>query len=67
MAPIAFFFLPDSPDQARFLNEDEKAIARARGVRQVGKAGASRVGGIDLKETAKALLDYKAWITAVSV
>lgn len=66
MAPIAFFFLPDSPDQARFLNEDERAVAKARGVRQVGKGGASRVGGIDLKETVKALADVKPWITAVS-
>lgn len=67
MAPVAFFFLPDSPDQARFLNAEEKEVARARGVRQVGKAGAKRVGGIDFKETAKAFLDYKPWFTAVSL
>ncbi|MCJ1466299.1 hypothetical protein MMC07_004918 [Pseudocyphellaria aurata] len=30
MAPVAFFVLPDSPDTARFLNENEKRIARAR-------------------------------------
>lgn len=66
MAPVAFFFLPDSPDQARFLNAEEKAVARARGVRQAGKAGKERIGGIDIKETLKTLADAKPWFTAVS-
>ena len=28
MAPIAYFFLPDTPDKARFLTEDEKVGER---------------------------------------
>ena len=63
MAAVAFFFLPDSPDKARFLNEDERLVARQRGVRQVGDA--KRVGGIVLKDIRAALLDVKCWVTAV--
>jgi len=62
MAPVAYFFLPDTPDKARFFTEEEKAIAKARGVRQVG--GVRRVGGIAWKEIGAALLDLKCWFTA---
>lgn len=80
MAPVAYFFLPDTPDKARFLDEEEKVgegssrkitnadtiklVAKARGVRQVG--GVERVGGIVWKEVGLALLDAKCWFTAVS-
>ena len=64
MAPVAFYFLPDSPDKARFLTEEEKAVAKARGVRQAGTA--KRVGGINWKDVGLALKDPKCWITAVS-
>ena len=64
MAPTAYFFLPDSPEKARFLNEEEKLVAKARGVRQVGEV--SRVGGIVWKDITAALLDAKCWFTAVS-
>ncbi len=57
MAPVAYFFLPDSPEKAKFLTEEEKVIARARGVRQVGDS--VRVGGIDWKDVGLALLDIK--------
>lgn len=62
MAPVAYFFLPDTPDQARFLTEEERVVAKARGVRQVG--GTKRVGGIVWKEIGLALLDLKCWFTA---
>lgn len=80
MVPIAYFFLPDTPDKARFLTEEEKVsrgslrgttdantpklIAKARGVRQVG--GVERIGGIVWKEVGLALVDVKCWLTAVS-
>ena len=80
MVPIAYFFLPDTPDKARFLTEEEKVsqgslcrhsdvdtlklIAKARGVRQVG--GVERIGGIVWKEVGLALVDVKCWFTAVS-
>ncbi|KAI9810332.1 MAG: hypothetical protein M1827_006299 [Pycnora praestabilis] len=63
LAPVVFFFLPDSPDKAKFLNEKEKIIAKARGVRQVG--GEERVGGLDWKDVGRALLDAKCWFTAL--
>ena len=62
MVPIVFFFLPDSPDSARFLTAEEKRIAKARGVRQVGDG--PRVGGIVWKDVLAALLDVKNFLTA---
>ena len=64
MAPVAFYFLPDAPDKARFLTAEEKLIAKARGVRQVGEV--ERVGSPVWKELGLALLDAKCWFTAVS-
>ena len=63
MAPVAYFFLPDEPSKARFLTDEEKKVAKARGVRQVG--GVQRVGGIVWKEVGAALLDLKCWFTAL--
>ncbi|KAF1848432.1 MFS general substrate transporter [Cucurbitaria berberidis CBS 394.84] len=60
MAAVAWFFIPDSPEKARFLTEEEKAVARARGVRQAGAA--TRVGGINWKELLEGLTDVKGWI-----
>ncbi|KAK4248352.1 major facilitator superfamily domain-containing protein [Corynascus novoguineensis] len=66
MTVIAFFFIPDSPDRARFLTADEKAIVRSRTVRQVGSAAASeRIGGVRLRDVAAIFLDLKAWLCAL--
>lgn len=65
MAAVTFFYLPDSPATAKFLTEEEKVVARARGVRQAGEA--VRVGGINWRDVGAALLDVKCWITAVSL
>ena len=62
MAFVVLFFLPDSPHQARFLTEDEKRVALARGVRQTGQT--ERVGGIDFKDILATFLDAKPWFTA---
>ena len=68
MVPVTYFFLPDSPATARFLTEDEKVIARARGVRQTGDSSAdAHHGGLSLKDIGRTLLDAKAWFTAVSL
>ena len=63
MAGVVFFFLPDSAHEARFLNEDEKRIALARGVRQAGQS--ERHGGIDWQEVGMTFLDPKPWLTAL--
>ena len=65
MAPIAWFFIPDRPDKARFLTAEQRQIAEARAIRQTGKA--NRVGGVDIKQVLKAMLDLKMWFTAVSL
>jgi MFS family permease len=65
MVPVAYFFLPDSPGRAKFLTEEEKVIARARGVRQTGEGGDSHHGGLRLKDIGLTLIDAKAWFTAV--
>jgi MFS family permease len=65
MAPVAFYFLPDSPSQSRFLDDDEKEGAKMRALRQVGHI--ERTGSLDWKDVGATLLDLKAWITAVSL
>ncbi|KAK6079489.1 major facilitator superfamily transporter [Seiridium cupressi] len=62
MAIIAFFFIPDSPEKARFLNAGEKEVVRARAMRQVGTDANARIGGFKLKEVPPLLIDVKAWI-----
>lgn len=61
MAIVAWFYLPDSPEKAKFLTEDEKVIARARGVRQVG-AEEPRVGHIRWRDVLSAMGDIKVSI-----
>ncbi|KAL8709213.1 MAG: hypothetical protein Q9220_005955 [cf. Caloplaca sp. 1 TL-2023] len=63
MAPVAFFFVPDSPDKARFLNPAEKEVARARAIRQTGTS--ERVGSVNVRQLAQTLLDVKAWCNAL--
>jgi sugar phosphate permease len=63
MAVVAYLFLPDSPEKARFLNEEEREVARLRGVRQAGSA--ERVGSLDWKEVLDGLKDVKAWTLGV--
>ncbi|KAL8848536.1 MAG: hypothetical protein Q9221_006425 [Calogaya cf. arnoldii] len=63
MAGVAYRFLPVSPEQARFLNQEEALLAKARGVRQVGDV--ARIGGIVWRDVGATLIDAKAWITAL--
>lgn len=65
MAFVAFFFMPDSPERARFLTAEEKEVAKARAIRQVGQEGAARVGSISFRDIGAALLDVKNWLTAL--
>lgn len=65
MAPVTFFFLPDSPEKARFLTEEEKRVAKSRGVRQSGQEERRSGSALNPKEILGALTDPKAWFTAV--
>lgn len=60
MAPIVWFFLPDSPTKARFLTAEEKEFAANREVRQVGTT--ERVSGISWKDAGATFLDPKSWM-----
>ncbi|RAL01365.1 putative MFS transporter [Aspergillus ibericus CBS 121593] len=60
---LAWFYLPDHPASARFLTEEEKAVARARSLRRSGES--ERVTGINWKELWQTLWDAKAWLTAL--
>jgi len=63
MAAVAFFYLPDSPEKAKFLDEDERRVANARSVRQAGSA--ERIGSVDWMDFLRGLIDVKAWFTGV--
>lgn len=64
-AVATWFLMPDSPEKASFLTEEEKSVARARALRQVGSAEAHRVGGINFTDLGAALLDLKNYFTAL--
>ncbi|KAI1814205.1 MFS general substrate transporter [Poronia punctata] len=65
MAAVAYFFIPDSPEKARFLNAEEKEIVRSRAMRQVGTDANARIGGIRVKDLGAVLVDPKAWMCAL--
>ncbi|KAI1775691.1 MFS general substrate transporter [Hypoxylon cercidicola] len=65
MAVVAFFFIPDSPEKAVFLTEDEKEIVRARVMRQVGTNADARIGGLKRTDFIPFVKDIKAWLCAV--
>lgn len=63
MAIVAFFYLPDSPEKANFLDEDERRVANARSVRQAGST--ERIGSVDWVDFLRGLIDVKAWFTGL--
>ncbi|KAF2705033.1 MFS transporter-like protein [Pleomassaria siparia CBS 279.74] len=63
-AGAVWFLMPDSPEKARFLNEEDKDIARKRALRQVGNEETHRVGHVNFKEIGVTLLDPKVYFTA---
>lgn len=65
MAAVAYFFIPDSPEKARFLNAEEKEIVKSRAMRQVGTDANARIGGLSVKDIGAVLLDPKAWMCAL--
>jgi hypothetical protein len=62
MAGFAFFFIPDSPEKAKFLTAEETEIVRSRTMRQAGTSAGVRVGDIKIKELLAFLLDAKAFL-----
>jgi MFS family permease len=62
MAAFVFFFLPPTPQNARFLTNEEKDVAYARGVRQVGDKAHKRIGMPEWEDVLPALKDPKVCI-----
>ncbi|KAL1977241.1 hypothetical protein VTN31DRAFT_100 [Thermomyces dupontii] len=62
-AALAWFYLPDSPVEAKFLTEEEREVARQRGLRRSGEEKKS--SRIVWKDVGMTLLDAKAWFTAL--
>lgn len=62
MAAVAFFFIPDSPERAKFLTAEEKSVVRSRAMRQVGTSADDRVGGVNIKDVLLVVFDLKAWL-----
>ncbi|KAJ2987080.1 hypothetical protein NUW58_g4701 [Xylaria curta] len=65
LSAVAFFFIPDSPEKARFLNPAEKEIVRSRAMRQVGTDANARIGAPRLRDLGAVLIDLKAWLCAL--
>ncbi|EED22082.1 MFS transporter, putative [Talaromyces stipitatus ATCC 10500] len=61
--PFAYFLLPDSPGEAKFLTEEERAVAKARSLRRSGEEVTTHK--IDWKDIGLTLLDPKPWFTAL--
>ena len=62
---LTFYILPDSPGTASFLTEEDKLVARSRGIRQVGSQEGHRIGKIVWPDILAALLDLKNYFTAL--
>jgi len=62
LAVIVYFTLPDSPDTAKFLTEEEKEVAKARAILQTGKEGKDRIGGVNLAEVLSAFKHPQTFI-----
>lgn len=65
MVPVAYWYIPDTPDTARYLTEEERQVASARAIKQVGADGGQRIGHVDFHEILECLKDPIAWFTAV--
>lgn len=66
LAAVAFFYMPDSADTAKFLTEEERQVAKVRAIQQSGKEGASRIGHVNFKDILSSLKDVKTWIPPLS-
>ncbi|KAI1472231.1 putative MFS transporter [Daldinia caldariorum] len=62
VAFLAYMYMPDSADTAKFLTEEEKQVAKIRAIQQTGTEGVERVGHINFKDVFMSLTDIKTWI-----
>ncbi|OAG37621.1 hypothetical protein AYO21_08229 [Fonsecaea monophora] len=62
---VTWFFLPDTPESLKVLTEEERAVAKARSLRQVGMESEQRIGHLRWKDIGEGLFDYKNYLTAL--
>ncbi|OTB02187.1 hypothetical protein M426DRAFT_204646 [Hypoxylon sp. CI-4A] len=62
LAFLAYKFMPDSADTAKFLTEEERQVAKIRAIQQTGSQGTSRIGHVNFKDVFSSLKDVKTWI-----
>ncbi|KAI0021826.1 major facilitator superfamily transporter [Xylariomycetidae sp. FL0641] len=62
LACLAFRYMPDSADTARFLTEEERQVAKTRAIQQTGTEGTSRIGHVKFHEILMSLKDTKTWL-----
>ncbi|KAK4183049.1 major facilitator superfamily domain-containing protein [Podospora australis] len=65
LAAVLFFYLPDSPETAKFLTPQEKEAARSRAILQSGTEGKARLGSIQWKEVIEAFESLQTVIPAL--
>ncbi|KAI2780379.1 putative MFS transporter [Daldinia loculata] len=62
VAFLAYTYMPDSADTAKFLTEEERQVAKIRAIQQTGTEGVERVGHINFRDVFMSLKDIKTWI-----
>ncbi|KAI0104590.1 putative MFS transporter [Daldinia grandis] len=62
VAFLAYMYMPDSADTAKFLTEEERQVAKFRAIQQTGAEGVERVGHINFRDVFMSLKDIKTWI-----
>ncbi|XXG95404.1 hypothetical protein Hte_001666 [Hypoxylon texense] len=62
LAALAFMYMPDSADTAKFLTEEEREVAKMRAIQQTGSEGTSRIGRVNFKHVFMSLKDIKTWL-----
>lgn len=65
VAVLSFFFLPDTPDTAKFLTHEEKEVAKSRAIAQTGVEGTKRVGRIEFGQVLDAFKSPQTTIQAL--
>lgn len=66
VAFLAYTYMPDSADTAKFLTEEERQVAKIRAIQQTGTEGVERVGHINFRDVFMSLKDIKTWIPPFS-
>ena len=68
VAVFAWYWIPDSPETARYLIQREKEVAKVRlGIEKEHESDGGKGKGLNIKEILTTLVDPKCYFTAVSI